>query len=54
MDISFKLLILLLQMKGLDKSSVHIRDLVGLRTKLRKLYEDGAQNLQVLYSLSCR
>ena len=34
-------------MKTLEKSSVYVRDVVGLRAKLRKMYQDGANNLQV-------
>ena len=34
-------------MKTLEKSSVYVRDVVGLRAKLRKMYQDGGDNLQV-------
>lgn len=38
---------LYLQMKSIDKPSVYIRDSVGVRDKLRKLYESGPEKLQV-------
>lgn len=34
-------------MKSIDKPSVYIRDSVGVRDKLRKLYESGPEKLQV-------
>ncbi|KAM7448258.1 7-methylguanosine phosphate-specific 5'-nucleotidase [Porites harrisoni] len=35
-------------MKSIDKPSVYIRDSVGVRDKLRKLYESGPEKLQVI------
>ena len=38
------------QTKHLDKPNVYIRDAVGVRDKLRKLYEGGPEKLQVCHS----
>lgn len=44
---SFCVFIILFQIKALDKTNVYLRDSIGVREKLQKMYEAGPEKLQV-------